>query len=207
MRKEDMPLIADMCWRKWASNEVKQKPDVAINYGYMVLYDELIHHSAAFVADEDGKAVGVLILSILDEHKFHEEYLIKMTEAALKLSRDPDGNRNLKHSVGVMKVFNDSEKVLEGMGIGAEVALFINDSWHRRQGVGSGMFKHMATYLHEHGVKRFFLHTDECSNHQFYGEHRGMKQIDRRETGVDLGDVKGVTLYMYADDVENQMHD
>jgi GNAT superfamily N-acetyltransferase len=123
------------------------------------------------------------------------------------MAKDPDGNDNLYHSTNVNRVFHESEEVLEGKGYGAEVALFINDEQHRGQGVGSGMFNHMARYLHEKGVKKFYLHTDACSYHQFYGQHRGMKQLDSRPSDGSIGAIDNVTLYIYGDDVVNQIQD
>ena len=81
------------------------------------------------------------------------------------------------------------------------------DADHRRQGVGSGIFKHMSTYLHSQGVDKFYLHTDQCSNHEFYPEKRHMWELNRRNSKVDIGDIKNAELYIYADDVVNQMHD
>ena len=59
MREQDIPYLLDMIWKMWAGPKVKQKPRVAIHYAEMVLYYELRKASIAFVADDDGKAVGV----------------------------------------------------------------------------------------------------------------------------------------------------
>ena len=56
MTEADKPLLADMIWRKWGGDDIKEKPEVAIHYGYMVLYYELVHSTKAFVA-EDRKSV------------------------------------------------------------------------------------------------------------------------------------------------------
>ena len=205
MREQDIPYLLDMIWKMWAGPKVKQKPRVAIHYAEMVLYYELRKASIAFVADDDGKAVGTCVIDIKDGHPMNKEYLFKMIDGVVAMSKDPDGNDNLYHSTNVNRVFNESEEVLEGKGYGAEVALFINDENHRGQGVGSGMFNHMAKYLHEKGVKKFFLHTDQCSYHQFYGEHRGMDLLDSRPSKGSIGDIDNVTLYIYGDDVEDQM--
>lgn|GEM_PF-3275578 len=207
LKSSDFPVVADFIWRMWASDEVKAKPEVALDYGYFILYSELLQSSVAFVADDGGRACGILVLNVLDGHPHNSHYLAKMTEHLLRMSEDPDGAVNVAHSLEVMRTFKDSEEVLAGKGIGAEVALFINDADHRGQGVGSGMFKHMAEYLHQRGVKKFFLHTDEYSYHNFYGVHRGMKILDARRSSGSIGDIKGVKLYIYADDVENQLHD
>ena len=56
-------------------------------------------------------------------------------------------------------------------------------------------------------MEKFFLHTDECSYHQFYGIHRGMELLDTRVAhGGSLGPIENVTLYIYGDDVKNQMN-
>lgn len=207
MRESDIPDLLDMIWKMWASPKVKEKPEVAIHYAEMVLYYELIHSTVSFVSDDDGKAVGVCVIDIKDGHPMNKEYLLRMTDAVVKMAKDPDGLENLKHSTNVNKVFNKSEEVLEGKGYGAEVALFINDEDHRGQGVGSGMFNFMARYLRDKGVKKFYLHSDESSFHQFYGVHRGMDQIDSRPSNGSLGPIDNVTLYIYADDVEDQIKD
>ncbi len=206
MRQSDIPALLDMIWKMWASPKVQAKPWVAVHYAEMVLYYELLHSTVAFVADDDGKAAGICVLDIKDEHNFHTDYLMKMIDAVMLMTKDPDGLENLKHSTNANRVFNDSEEVLEGKNYGAEVALFIMDEHHRGQGIGSGMFNHIAHYLSEHGVKKFYLHSDESSYHQFYGEHRGMDQIDRRPSDGSLGAIDNVTLYIYADDVADQMH-
>lgn len=207
MRESDIPALLDMIWKMWAGPKVKAKPGVAIHYAEMVLYYELIHATKAFVSDDDGKAVGVCVIDIKDGHPMNEDYLFKMAKAVAEMAKDPDGLDNLKHSTNVNRVFNKSEEVLEGKGYGAEVALFINDEDHRGQGVGSGMFNYMARYLKKNGVKKFYLHSDECSYHQFYGVHRGMDQIDSRPSNGSLGPVDNVELYIYADDVEDQIQD
>ena len=206
MKEEDIPYLLDMIWKMWASPKVKRNPYVAIHYAEMVLYYELRSASVAFVADDDGKAVGVCVIDIKDGHPMNKEYLLKYVEAVIMMSKDPDGNDNLYHSNNVNRVFHESEEVLEGKGYGAEVALFINDEDHRGKGVGSGMFNHMARYLYGKGVKKFFLHTDACSYHQFYGEHRGMEQLDSRPSDGSIGAIDNVTLYVYGDDVTNQMY-
>ena len=206
MRESDIPALLDMIWKMWAGPKVKQKPWVAIHYAEMVLYYELMNSTVAFVSDDDGKAAGVCVVDIKDGHPKNMEYLMKYIEAVVKMSKDPDGLDNLKHSNSVNRVFRDSEEVLEGKGYGAEVALFINDADHRGQGVGGGMFNYMAEYLHEHGVKKFYLHSDECSYHHFYGVHRGMDQIDSRPSDGSIGAIENITLYIYGDDVEDQMN-
>lgn len=205
MKESDKPALLDMIWKMWAGPKVKQKPEVAIHYAEMVLYYELIHASKAFVADDDGKAVGICVLDIKDGHPMDKECLFKMIDAVAKMASDPDGNDNLAHSTNVNRVFHESEEVLEGKGYGAEVALFINDEDHRGQGIGSGMFRHMSRWLHEQGVEKFYLHTDQCSYHQFYGEHRGMQLLDSRPSNGSLGDIMNVELYIYGDDVVNQV--
>jgi len=207
MRESDLPDLADMVWRKWAGDDIKAKPEVAIHYGYMVMYYELAPSTIAFVADDDGKAVGVLILSLKDGHPVNMDYLGRMIEESTALCSDPDGNKNQKDWNDLEKEYKGAEKLLEGQGIGAEVALFINDADHRRQGVGSGMFHYMSDWLHEQGVKKFYLHTDQCSNHEFYLEKRHMTEFNKRESKVDIGDIHNATLYIYVDDVENQRHD
>ena len=207
MKESDIPYLLDMVWKMWAGPKVKAKPRVAIHYAEMVLYYELIHASKAFVADDNGRAVGICVLDIKDGHPINKEFLFRMIDGVVQMSRDPDGNDNLYHSTNVNKVFHESEEVLEGKGYGAEVALFINDDKHRGQGVGSGMFKHMSTWLHEQGVEKFYLHTDQCSYHQFYGEHRGMQLLDARPSKGSIGDIMDVELYIYGDKVVNQMHD
>lgn len=207
MRESDIPYLLDMIWKMWAGPKVKQKPEVAIHYAEMVLYYELLNSTVSFVSDDDGKAVGVCVIDIKDGHPMKKDYLFRMIDAVSKMVKDPDGLENLKHSTNVNRVFNDSEEVLEGKGYGAEVALFINDEDHRGQGIGSGMFNYMARYLDKNGVKKFYLHSDESSYHQFYGVHRGMDQIDSRPSNGSLGPIDNVTLYIYADDVKDQIKD
>ena len=207
MTEADKPLLADMIWKKWAGDDIKAKPNVAIHYGYMVLYYELIHSTKAFVADDDGKCVGICIVDIKDGHSIRHDCLVKMVWHSDWLCKDPDGRKNQKDWNDLEKEYKGAEHLLEGQGIGAEVALFINDADHRRQGVGSGMFKYMSTYLHEHGVDKFYLHTDQCSNHEFYLEKRHMTEFNKRKSNVDIGDVHNAELYIYVDDVVNQMHD
>ena len=206
MRQSDIPALLDMIWKMWAGPKVQAKPGVAVHYAEMVLYYELLHSSAAFVADDDGRAAGVCVLDIKSEQNFHAEYLMKMIDAVVLMSKDPDGLENLRHSTNANRVFNDSEEVLEGKNYGAEVALFILDDRHRGQGIGSGMFNHIAHYLNDHGVEKFYLHSDESSYHHFYGEHRGMDLLDSRPSDGSLGAIDNVTLYIYADDVKDQMH-
>ena len=206
MRESDIPALLDMIWKMWAGKAVKAKPQVAIHYAEMVLYYELRHSTIAFVADDDGKAAGVCVLDIKKDHPMHTEYLMRYIDAAVMMSRDPAGFDNLKHSMNAQRVFDESEEVLEGKGYGAEVTLFILDDKHRGQGIGSGMFNHIANYLNKHGVEKFYLHSDESSFHHFYGEHRGMDQIDSRPSDGSLGEIDNVTPYIYADDVKDQMH-
>ena len=207
MKKEDEPLLADMIWKKWAGDDIKAKPEVAVHYGYMVLYYEMAPSTITFVADDDGKAVGVLVLTIKDGHPVDMNILGKMIDESIALCKDPDGLKNQNDWNDLEKEYKGAEHLLEGKDIGAEVALFINDADHRRQGVGSGMFNHVAHYLKDKGVKRLYLHTDECSNHEFYPEKRHMKELSRRNSKVDLGDVHNAELYIYYDEVENQLHD
>ena len=206
MKESDIPALLDMIWKMWASPKVQAKPDVAVHYAEMVLYYELLNSSVAFVADDDGKAAGICVLDIKDGHPRHIEYLKKMIKAVGEMSKDPDGLVNLKHSTNANRVFNDSEEVLEGRGYGAEVALFIMDDKHRGQGIGSGMFNLIAHYLNDKGVKKFYLHSDESSYHLFYRHHRDMDLLDSRSSDGSLGAIDNVTLYIYADDVKDQMH-
>ena len=206
MTEADKPLLADMIWKMWAGDDIKAKPEVAIHYGYMVLYYELVHSSKAFVADDNGKAVGLLILDIKDGHPIHGDYLMKMLEHTIELCKDPDGNKNQKDWNDLEKEYKGAEHLLEGKNNGAEVALLIMDADHRRQGVGSGIFRHMSRYLHEQGVERFYLHTDQCSNHEFYPEKRKMTELNRRQSKVAIGGLNDIELYIYYDDVINQIN-
>ena len=206
MRESDIPALLDMIWKMWAGPKVKAKPGIAIHYAEMVLYYELIHSTVAFVADDDGKAAGICVLDIKDGHPMNTDYLLKMIDGVVLMSKDPDGLENLKHSTNANRVFNESEEVLEGKNYGAEVALFIMDEHHRGQGIGSGMFNHIAHYLNDHGVKKFYLHSDESSYHLFYRNHRGMDLLDSRPSDGSLGGIDNVTLYIYGDDVADQMH-
>lgn len=207
MTEKDMPLLADMIWKKWGGDDIKTKPEVAIHYGYMVLYYELVHSTKAFVADDNGKAVGLCIIDVKDGHPIHDDYLLKMVDHVTALCSDPDGCKNQKDWNDLEKEYKGAEHLLEGQNIGAEVALFINDAEHRRQGVGSGMFKFMSTYLHSQGIEKFYLHTDQCSNHEFYLEKRHMTEFNKRKSMVDIGDIHNAELYIYVDEVINQMHD
>lgn len=206
MKESDIPALLDMIWKMWAGPKVKAKPEVAVHYAEMVLYYELIHSTVAFVADDDGKAAGICVLDIKDGHPMNTDYLLKMIDGVVLMSKDPDGLENLRHSTNANRVFNDSEEVLEGKNYGAEVALFIMDEHHRGQGIGSGMFNHIAHYLNDHGVEKFYLHSDESSYHLFYRNHRGMDLLDSRPSDGSLGAIDNVTLYIYADDVKDQMH-
>ena len=207
MRDDDIPVLADMVWKRWARSDTKKKPEVAVHYGYQFIYYALAFSSVGFVADDDGKPSGLLILDIKDNHPVKIEYLLKMFEHMMAFSSDPEGYKNEQDWLALEKNYKNSEKLLEGKNIGAEVVLFINDENHRRQGVGSRMFHHMADYLHEKGVKDFYLHTDQCSNHEFYLEKRHMQEFNKRSSDVTVGDIENATLYIYVDDVENQRHD
>lgn len=206
MRESDYPYLADMCWKMWADDTLKKDPANAVYYGYMVLYYELVKHSAAFVSVDDGKPVGLLILDIKDGHPVHMDAVEKLIDASMKLCSTPAGLKNQRDWNDLeVEYKGNGEAIAEKEHFDAEIQLFINDADHRRQGVGSGMFRYMANYLHDHGCKTFYLHTDQCSKHQFYGEKRHMKELNKRKSSVDIGDVHNADLFIYSDTVEHQM--
>ena len=205
MKESDYRTCADMMWKRWASDEVKENPELAINYGYMFLYYSLAAASAAFVADEDGKAVGLLILEIKDGHPTNIQYFLKMLDHVAAFCTDPEGYENVRDWIALEKEYRTADSLVKGKGIDAEVLLFINDENHRRQGIGSDMFHYMAGYLKEKGIEKFYLHSDQCSNHEFYTDKRHMEEFNKRSSTVTVGDVHNADLYIYVDDVINQL--
>lgn len=206
MKESDYPYLADMIWKKWANPELKKDPELAEYYGYMVLYSELSESSASFVSEVDGKPVGLLILSIRDGHPTNYDLFRKMMEAGAKLCEIPSGAKAMRDWLNLgIQYSGVAGPIVDEAGLDAEVQLFINDENHRGQGVGSGMLNYMANYLHDQGCKTFFLHTDECSDHDFYPTKRNMHELNRRKSDVDVGDVENCMLYIYYDDVKNQM--
>lgn len=203
MKESDYFNCADMMWKRWACEEVKGDPELAINYGYMFLYYSLATASAAFVADEDGEAVGLLILEIKDGHPMKIQNYLKMLEHVAAFCTNPDGYENVKDWIALEKEYRKADSLVKG--VGAEVQLFINDENHRFQGLGSKMFHFMAEYLRDQGVKDFYLHSDECSNHEFYTDMRHMKEFNKRGSNVRVGDVENADLFIYLDDVAHQL--
>ena len=206
MRESDYHTCADMMWKRWACDEVKDDPELAINYGYMFLYYSLATASKAFVADEDGKAIGLLILEIKDGHPMKIQYFLQMLEHVAAFCTDPNGYDNVKEWIALEKEYRTADQLVRGKGIDAEIQLFINDENHRRQGIGSEMFRHMAGYLHEKGVEKFYLHSDQCSNHEFYVDKRHMDEFNKRSSTVTVGDVHNADLFIYVDDTVHQMN-
>lgn len=207
MKESDYPVLVDFIWRKWGSSELKKNPENALYYGYMILYFELAESSAAFVPDEDGKPVGLLILSIRDGHSIDYKMFKRMMDAGAKLSETEAGAKAMRDWLDLEVQYSGvGGPIVEKEGLDAEILLFINDEEHRGKGIGSGMFTYAAKYLHDQGCKTFYLQSEECSDHDYYPTVRNMRELSRRKSHVDIGDVKDTDLFIYCDTVENQMN-
>lgn len=215
LRSADLPDLTEIIWKKWATPEVRQHPQVARYFGYLVMHIFAVDQNCSWVAvDEDtGRTVGMLLTEITRRsagsaesgagtgnlEQWERRMVIEACETALKEQGFAAGDD--------ARLFDERPRVMhEAFGEripDAEMLVFAVDSAYRGRGIGRELFDRTVDSLSDEGAVDFYLHSDSSSSFTFY-EHRGIERIAQMPSDLRMGDHVNVELYLYAGTVADQ---
>lgn len=203
LEDSDLDILSSMSGEMWAHKDIRYSEELKFIYGELIMYALLMKSSYTCIAEDNGKVIGMAACRDLSDGLIWTKYLAKYIEALLKTYRVPGGDRLREVWFEYSDLCDEKDAKTDLTPYGGELQHFIVDESYRGQHVGSGMLQHVLEFFHRRGVKKFYLHTENCSNYHYY-EGRGMERIAYLPTTTSMGEVENLQMYTYAADVDSQ---
>ena len=199
--EEDFDELALLISNQWATPEIRNNPIAMKHSGLMSLYYFMVHHTYTCVAEDEGKVIGLLICTNLNERPIDMKYVrLLIGEVAFMICNPETRDDGLAWGEYTQIAQELEDRVVKG--IGAELELFLVAPEYQGQGIGKRMFRSMIEFYKKTGTSDFFLHTDTACTYQFY-ESMGMKRIGAQKSNIRSADVDGIEMYIYAANVDD----
>ena len=173
---EDIPALAEIVGETWNFRRMCRRGEDPAVMALDYLKGCLAESTAAFVAEEDGKAAG--LISVRAEKKtLPRLFLSEKREEA-------DG--------GLRRQAEEA-----GMKFDGELTLFAVRPKMRGRGAGRELYRRALDYLKEEGCRRFFLYTDSSCTYQFY-DARGLACLGRTAMPPADGSSREFVIFLYG---------
>ena len=199
--EEDFDELALLISNQWATPEIRNNPIAMKHSGLMSLYYFMVHHTYTCVAEDEGKVIGLLICTNLNERPIDMKYVrLLIREVAFMICNPETRDDGLAWGEYTQVAQALEDRVVKG--IDAELELFLVAPEYQGQGIGKRMFRSMIEFYKKTGTSDFFLHTDTACTYQFY-ESMGMKRIGAQKSNIRSADVDGIEMYIYAANVDD----
>ena len=199
--EEDFDELALLISNQWATPEIRNNPIAMKHSGLMSLYYFMVHHTYTCVAEDEGKVIGLLICTNLEERPIDMKYVrLLIEEVAFMICNPETRDDGLAWGEYTQVAQELEDRVVKG--INAELELFLVKPEYQGQGIGKRMFRSMIEFYKKTGTDNFFLHTDTACTYQFY-ESMGMKRIGAQKSNIRSADVNGIEMYIYAANVDD----
>lgn len=199
--EEDFDELALLISNQWATPEIRNNPIAMKHSGLMSLYYFMVHHTYTCVAEDEGKVIGLLICTNLNERPIDMKYVrLLIGEVAFMICNPETRDDGLAWGEYTQIAQELEDRVVKG--ISAELELFLVAPEYHGQGIGKRMFRSMIEFYKKTGTSDFFLHTDTACTYQFY-ESMGMKRIGAQKSNIRSADVDGIEMYIYAANVDD----
>ncbi len=201
VREEDHDELALLLSNQWATPEIRNNPVAMKHSGLMSLYYFMVHHTYTCVAEDEGRVIGLLICTNLNERPIDMKYVrLLIGEVAYMICNPETRDDGLAWGNYTQIAQQLEDRVVKDTN--AELELFVVAPEYRGQGIGKRMFRSMIEFYKKTSTGHFFLHTDTSCTFQFY-ERMGMKRIGTQKTDIRSADVDGIEMYIYAADVDD----
>ena len=199
--EKDFDGIAHLVSNQWATPEIRDNPVAMKHSGLLSLYYFMVHHTYTCVAEDEGKVIGLLICTNLNERPIDMKYVrLLINEVAFMICNPDTRDDGLAWGEYTQQAQALEDRVVKD--IDAELELFVVAPEYRGQGIGKRMFRSMVEFYRKTGTQDFFLHTDTACTYQFY-ERMGMKRLGAQKSNIRSADVDGIEMYIYAADVDD----
>lgn len=194
---EDIPALAEIVGETWNFRRMCRRGEDPAVMALDYLKGCLAESTAAFVAEEDGKAAG--LISVRAEKKtLPRLFLSEKREEA-------DGASPSSESSGVRRMREYEARCLglrrqaeeAGMKFDGELTLFAVRPKMRGRGAGRELYRRALDYLKEEGCRRFFLYTDSSCTYQFY-DARGLACLGRTAMPPADGSSWEFVIFLYG---------
>ncbi|HCA74070.1 MAG TPA: GNAT family N-acetyltransferase [Bifidobacterium sp.] len=140
------------------------------------LQDALARTTTAFVAERDGRVLGMILGSVRSHitDKQRTRHSIRRNCLALPLMFSAEGRHGVSDQLAILRADRELEHDA-GKKYAAEVVLFVVSASARGMGVGRRLFAHMLHEFRHAGIREYFLFTDTTCDYGFY-DHRGLER-------------------------------
>lgn len=199
--EKDFDELALLLSNQWATPEIRDNPIAMKHSGLLSLFYFMVHHTFTCVAEDNGKDIGLLICTDINNRPLDMKYVRLLIEEVAFMICNPE-TRDDGLSWGK---YTQLAQMLEDScvhDIDAELELFVVDPEYRGQGIGKRMFRSMVKYYKMVDIHNFFLHTDTACTYQFY-DRIGMKRIGSLQSDIRSGDIDGIEMFIYSANVDD----
>jgi len=178
--ERDFDDIAQVYTHIWTNNV--EAPDDKILCGSLMTAASLLRSTYSFVAEVDGRAVGVGQGCIIrdgqpvEDERWRPTYELWLARGE---ERAKTADRVLEGAIfGDLREYSTADRFIATGSPYAEAELnfLILEPSYQGLGIGRALFTRVCDALREGGASRFFLMTDTESNWELY-EHYGMTRI------------------------------
>lgn len=200
---EDLESLADLYCTLW-TNSLRNRGDFedAMLAGRYNIAMQFQRSPIALVAEHDGEPIAACCVGIFDKgmprtNPYWQERYDELLALATERAKDAD-----ECLEGCL--FGDTREKATAdrfAATGNEYAqgqinlIIIRPEWQGK-GLGRALIDRARTELHDAGCTKFFLMSDNRSDHEFY-DHIGMTRI-AEDHSQDTGD--GFIVYVYGDE-------
>lgn len=154
----------------------------------------------------DGRFMGVTLARVVGEPVLFPNASEELDSVDRELNATEHGAMGLKDTLHWHAIETDMENAVGvNESTQAEVELFLVAADARGLGVGGMLWRRMMTHFAEHGVRRYYLHTDSSCDVGYY-DHKGLDRVAERYAKDHpednrLGQETMDDIFIYAGDV------
>lgn len=199
--EDDFDQLALLISNQWATPEIRNNPVAMKHSGLLSLYYFMVHHTFTCVAEDNGKDVGLLICTNIENRPLDMKYVrLLINEIAFMICNPETRDDGLAWGEYTQLAQQLEDSCVHG--INAELELFVLAPEYQGQGIGKRMFRSMVKFYKLTGTRNFFLHTDTSCNYPFY-DRMGMKKIGELKSNIRSANIDGIDMFIYAADVDD----
>lgn len=138
----------------------------------------LLEQDFTCVAEQDGKAVGVIMGKNESSHRKKFSVQMRKLVSILAMYSRKEGRKIAKMFGGIQQL---DETLLKSSNrsFAGELSFFAVDQTLRGTGIGKELFQRVLNYMDAEKLRDFYLFTDSSCNYGFY-EHHGMRRIAKQ---------------------------
>lgn len=171
---DDIDKIVSIICDTWQLDKMCKDYQQGIIFSKQYLFQVLKDASDIYVAIDQDKVVGLLVLSLYLKNKItipkkYQQYLLNVDENQTKI-------RNYQKMIIDYKQNCLSLYKKSPIKFANEIVLFAVDRSYQGMGIGTELFKFANSIFKKEGNSSYYLYTDTNCNYTYY-DHLGMEKI------------------------------